>query len=191
MRFSPIQPLPKAGSRCSAIATRTGAADSLARTAAFPILESACETAAVNRHRLAVGANSVTTADQSRAFDNRGSEQSAVYDLGTENARIPVPSGQQQILERTKGTYGFISLLNPGHVAEFLGVWLLSSIAFVRFADLNTYGLGRWTRRLRRHLHAQRLLSSLWMEESKLGDYYQTIRRGFRSRQRRPCRRGL
>ena len=98
---------------------RTGAADSLARTAVLPIPESACETAAVNRCRLAVGANSVTTADHSRTFDNfqtsrkmddvnlvttadhsrtfdnRGSAQSAAHDPGTENGRIPVLPGQQ------------------------------------------------------------------------------------------------
>lgn len=86
---------------------------------------------------------------------------------------------------------GYEMNLNPRHVAALaLSFWVFPSAVFVGFANLNTYGLGRWTRRLRRHAHAPRLLSSLWMEESKLGDYYQTIHRGFRSRQRRAYWRG-
>lgn len=81
--------------------------------------------------------------------------------------------------------------LNPRHVAEFaLSFWVFPSAVFAGFANLNTYGLGRWTRRLYRHPHAQRLLSSLWMQKAELGDYYQTVHRGFRSRQRLPCWRG-
>ena len=80
--------------------------------------------------------------------------------------------------------------LNPGHVAEFfLGVWLLSSIAFVGLANLPTYGLQRWTRRLSEHPHAMRLLSSLWMQESELGDYYLLVNFGLRSGRRRAARR--
>ena len=80
--------------------------------------------------------------------------------------------------------------LNPGHVAEFfLGVWLLSSIAFVGLANLPTYGLQQWTKRLSDHPHAMRLLSSLWMQESKLGDYYLLINFGLRSGRRRAARR--
>ena len=86
---------------------------------------------------------------------------------------------------------GYEMKLNPRHVAEFaLSFWVFPSAVFAGFANLNTYGLGRWTTRLRKHPHAQRLLSSLWMEESELTDYYLLIHRGFRSRQRRAYWRG-
>lgn len=76
--------------------------------------------------------------------------------------------------------------LNPKHVAAFaLSFWVFPSAVFAGFANLNTYGLDRWTKRLCKYPHAMRLLSSLWMQEAKLGDYYQTIHGGFRSRQRR------
>ena len=86
--------------------------------------------------------------------------------------------------------FGYEVTLNPGHVATFFGTWASPSVAFAGLANLQTYGLGRWTARLRDHPHAMRLLSSLWMQESELGDYYQLINCGFRSRQRRVGWRG-
>lgn len=91
----------------------------------------------------------------------------------------------------TREILGHQITLNPEHVASFVfSTWVLPSVVFAGFADLQTYGLRRWTRRLRRDRHAARLISSLWMQESKLGDYYQLIHRGFRSRQRRAYARG-
>ena len=86
---------------------------------------------------------------------------------------------------------GYDMPLDPKQAADIIfNLWPLPSVVFAGFADLNTYGLGRWTTRLRKHPHAQRLLSSLWMEESELTDYYLLIHRGFRSRQRRAYWRG-
>lgn len=80
---------------------------------------------------------------------------------------------------------------NPGHVAELLlAIGSLSLIFFMGFRDPQTYGLRRWTRRLSRHPHAQRLLSSLWMQVSGLGDYYLLIHPSLQSRQRRIYWRG-
>lgn len=81
--------------------------------------------------------------------------------------------------------FGYEITLNPGHMATFFGTWVSPSVVFAGLADLKTYGLDRWTTRLRNHPHAIRLLSSLWMQESRLDDYYQLINCGFRSRQRR------
>lgn len=88
-----------------------------------------------------------------------------------------------EILKRE--IFGYEITLDPGDVATFFGAWASPSVAFAGLANLQTYGLGRWTARLRNHPHAMRLLSSLWMQEARLGDYYQLINCSFRSRQRR------
>lgn len=73
---------------------------------------------------------------------------------------------------------------HPESMAEWGFGLAFQSVAVVGLATLNTYGLDGWTRRLRKDGRAMELLSSLWMQESKLGDYYQRIHGNFQSRQR-------
>lgn len=80
--------------------------------------------------------------------------------------------------------------LDPKSIANFfLNVWVLPSVVFAGFATLKTYGLQRCTKLLSDHPHAMRLLSSLWMQESELGDYYLLVNFGLRSGRRRAGRR--
>ena len=114
--------------------------------------------------------------------------QFAYLDMSLSSSDLP-----KHVLDELNAyaVFGNTLALNPGHVVELLiSVGSLLLIFFMGFRDPQTYGIRLWTRRLRRHPHAQRLLSSLWMQVSGLADYYLLIHPGLRSKQRRLYWRG-